>query len=223
MNETPANKTALIVRGGWEGHSPVEATARYAAVLEQRGYTTTVSDSLDSYLDAELLARTDLIVQCWTQGTITDAQANGLSAAVRAGTGFGGWHGGIVDSFRAALRYHLLTGGQFVHHPREFVDYKVRPRPGREQHPVVAGLTAYSVRTEQYYVHVDPSVDVLAVTDPVDDPDVPCRPETAMPVVWTKSWGSGRVFVTTLGHTLADLEVPQTHQTIVRGLLWAAR
>jgi uncharacterized protein len=223
VNETAANKTALIVRGGWVGHAPVEASDRYAAVLKEHGYATTVSDSLDSYLDAPLLARTDLIVQCWTQGTITDAQAAGLSAAVRAGTGFAGWHGGIVDSFRAALGYHLLTGGQFVHHPREFVDYEVRPRPGREQHPVVAGLTAYSVRTEQYYVHVDPTIDVLAVTDRVDDPDVPNAPGVAMPVVWTRPWGAGRVFVTTLGHTLADLEVPQTHETIIRGLLWATR
>jgi type 1 glutamine amidotransferase len=223
MTDPDSAKTALVVRGGWEGHSPVEVTDRYAAELEKRGYRVTASQSLDSYLDAAALARTDLIVQCWTMGTITEAQLAGLWAAVRAGTGFAGWHGGMVDSFRDATRYQLITGGQFVHHPREFVEYEVRPAPGRESHPLVAGMTAYGVRTEQYYVHVDPSVDVLAVTDFVEDPEMPEASGRVMPVVWTRAWGAGRVFVTTLGHRPQDHDVPRTHETIVRGLLWATR
>src|SRR5262249_42024927 len=161
---TGTRKTALVVRGGWEGHVPIEATDRYAAVLEERGYRVVKSQTLDSYLDAAALAETDLIVQTWTMGTITNEQLAGLSAAVRAGTGSAGWHGGMIDAFRNAPEYQLITGGQFVHHPREFVDYKVRPAPDRESHPLVDGLTAYQVNTEQYYVHVDPSVEVLAVT-----------------------------------------------------------
>jgi uncharacterized protein len=219
----PRGKTALVVRGGWEGHSPVAASDRYAAELEKLGYQVTTSQTLDSYLDAAALARTDLIVQCWTQGTITDEQLAGLWTAVRAGTGFAGWHGGIADSFRAAPRYQLITGGQFVHHPREFVEYTVRPAPGRESHPVVVGLTAYRAHTEQYYVHLDPTVDVLAVTDFVEDPEMPEAAGKVMPVVWTRAWGAGRVFVSTLGHKLDDLEVPQTHETILRGLIWATR
>jgi type 1 glutamine amidotransferase len=220
---TSVGRTALVVRGGWEGHAPVEATDRYVAQLEGLGYWVTVSETLDSYLDAALLARTDLIVQCWTMGTISAEQLSGLSGAVRAGTGFAGWHGGIVDAFRDAPGYHLITGGQFVHHPRGFVEYKVRPAPGRESHPLIAGLSSYPVRTEQYYVHVDPAIDVLAITEFVDDLDVPGASGTVMPVVWTRQWGAGRVFVTTLGHTLDDLEVPQTHETIIRGLTWATR
>lgn len=220
---TGTRKTALVVRGGWEGHRPIEATDRYAAVLEGRGYRVVKSESLDSYLDAAALAETDLIVQTWTMGTITGEQLAGLSAAVRAGTGFAGWHGGMIDAFRNAPGYQLITGGQFVHHPHGFVDYRVRPAPERESHPLVDGLTGYPVNTEQYYVHVDPSVDVLAVTDYVDDPDAPGAAGTTMPVVWTRNWGEGRVFVTTLGHKLDDLAVPQTHETITRGLLWATR
>ena len=220
---TARRKSALVVRGGWEGHSPVQATDRYAAVLEERGYRITKSQSLDSYLDAAALAETDLVVQCWTMGTIGREQLAGLSAAVRAGTGFAGWHGGLIDAFRDSPGYQLITGGQFVHHPREFVGYKVRPAPGRGSDPLVAGLSPFPVHTEQYYVHVDPSVDVLAVTDYVDDPDVPGVAGTVMPVVWTRKWGEGRVFVTTLGHKLDDFDVPQTHEIITRGLIWATR
>jgi len=211
--------SALVVRGGWPGHHPVEATDRYAEALRRNGYQVTTSDTLDSYLDDEL-PRVDLIVQCWTMGTIRADQLAGLSAAIRAGTGFAGWHGGIIDAFRDEPAYSLITGGQFVHHPQGFVDYQVRPVGS---HPVVAGLGTFAVHTEQYYVQVDPSIDVHAVTDFVDDPDVPGAAGTTMPVAWTKRWGAGRVFVTTLGHRLADFDVPATHELITRGLAWASR
>ncbi|MGJ5893864.1 ThuA domain-containing protein [Streptomyces niveiscabiei] len=216
-------KHALVVRGGWEGHVPVPATDLRAADLKEAGYQVTVSDSLDSYLDEDLLAGTDLIVQCWTMGEITRDQMTGLSRAVRAGTGFAGWHGGIVDAFRAEPRYHLMTGGQFVHHPREYSTYQVRPLPGAAGHPVIEGVTPFLVTTEQYYLHMDPAVEVLAVTDYLDDPEHPELAGTVVPVTWTRSWGAGRVFVTAIGHTLDDLAVPQVHSMITKGMTWATR
>ena len=198
-------KTALVVRGGWPGHVPVEASDRYAGELASLGYEVGVSDSLDSYLDADLLARTDLIVQCWTMGSISSAQVEGLTAAVRAGTGFAGWHGGIVDSFRDETRYQLMTGGQFVYHPPAFVEYSVR-----------TGGASFKVHTEQYYVHTDPAIEVQAVTEFVED-------GTTLPVTWTRNWGDGRVFVTTIGHKLDDFDVPEVDRMIIEGLTWASR
>jgi type 1 glutamine amidotransferase len=214
---------ALVVRGGWDGHVPVPASDRYAAALKEDGYEVTVSDSLDSYLDDALLAGTDLVVQCWTMGQITGAQVAGLSRAVRAGTGFAGWHGGIVDSIRTETRYQLMTGGQFVHHPREHITYQVRPVPARADHPAVAGIEPFTVTTEQYYLHMDPAVDVLAVTDYGHDPDHPELAGTVMPVTWTRRWGAGRVFVTAIGHSLDDLAVPEVDSMIRKGMAWATR
>lgn len=215
-------KRALVVRGGWPGHHPVQASDRYAGALRGLGYTVTVSDTLDAYRDPDLARTTDLIVQCWTMGTITAEQLAGLSAAVRAGTGFAGWHGGFVDSFRAEPDYHLITGGQFVHHPKQFVAYEVVPTPGAD-HPITEDLTPYTVETEQYYVHVDPGVRVLAQTSMLDDPDAPGSAGTVMPVTWVRHWGAGRIFATTLGHEPKDLEMPRTDAMIIRGLTWAAR
>jgi type 1 glutamine amidotransferase len=156
-------------------------------------------------------------------GMITKPQAAGLSRAVRSGTGFAGWHGGIVDSFRTEAAYNLMTGGQFVCHPRGFVSYEVRPVAERAGHPVLAGIEAFTVTTEQYYMHVDPGNDVLAVTDFVVDPDYPDLAGTVMPVTWTRRWGAGRVFVTAIGHSMADLEVPQVDSMIRAGMAWATR
>jgi type 1 glutamine amidotransferase len=218
---TEQQKLALIVRGGWGGHVPIPASDRYAAVLKEDGYEVTVSDTLDAYLDDELLAATDLIVQCWTMGQISGDQAVGLTNAVRAGTGFAGWHGGIIDSFRSETRYQLMTGGQFVHHPREFSTYRVRPL--HLEHPVIAGIVPFTVTTEQYYLHMDPAVDVLAVADYEEDPDHPELAGVVMPVAWTRRWGAGRVFVTAIGHNLADLEVPEADTILRRGMAWATR
>ena len=200
-----------MVRGGWEGHSPVAVTDRYAGKLRDRGHEVVTSETLDTYLDADLLRRADLIVQCWTMGTITAEQVAGLAAAVRAGTGLAGWHGGMIDAFRASPDYQRMTGGQFVHHPPQLLTYDVTPV---SEHPVVAGTGRFSVHTELYTVHVDPAIEVHAVAD-VDG--------VAMPVVWTTRFGAGRVFITTVGHELKDLEVPEHDEIIMRGLAWATR
>jgi type 1 glutamine amidotransferase len=210
-------RRALVVRGGWEGHLPVEATDLFIPFLTEHGFRVETSGNLDSYLD---LDGTDLVLQCVSMGELTSEQGKGLESAVRGGTGFAGWHGGIVDSFRSNTDYSFLTGGQFVSHPGGFVDHEIEVVA---EHPIVAGITRFSLHTEQYYVHVDPTNEVLATTTFQAHPDYPWIAGATMPAVWTRTWGAGRIFVCTPGHTLADLEQPQVRTIIERGLLWASR
>jgi uncharacterized protein len=218
-----AGRRALVVRGGWEGHVPVEATDRFIPYLHRCGYTVEVSDTLDSYLDADLLAATDLVLQIWTMGEITKEQREGLDKAVRAGTGLAGWHGGIADAFRADLEYNFMVGGQFICHPHGFVDYEVEVSADRADHPIVKGIDRFAVHTEQYYIHADPSNDVLATTTFPAHDNYPWIEGVTMPAIWTRTWGAGRVFVCTVGHKLDDLDTPEVRTIIERGLLWASR
>jgi uncharacterized protein len=217
------DRRAVVVRGGWPGHVPVEGTDEFIPFLEKAGFTVETHDSLDVYLDAGRLAGTDLIVQSWTMGEISDDQLAGLTAAVRAGTGFAGWHGGIVDSFRAQIGYCWLTGGQFMSHPDGQVDYEVVIEPDKRDNPIVAGFDRIAIHTEQYWVVSDGANDVLATTtfQPRDGGEwaVP----VTVPVIWTRQWGAGKVFVNTVGHNVADLQQPAIRATIERGLLWASR
>ena len=150
-----AQRRALVVRGGWEGHQPVKATELFIPFLERSGYAVRVEESTEIYADAAEMADTDLIVQCMTMSQITAEQVAGLGAAVIAGTGFTGWHGGIVDSFRASSDYLHLVGGQFATHPGgepcerhggaedDFLPHTVqhhRPRPGAPDHRGDRGL-----------------------------------------------------------------------------------
>jgi type 1 glutamine amidotransferase len=222
MEDSRARR-AVVVRGGWEGHVPVEATQRFIPFLEHEGFDVTVHDDLDVYTDAAELARTDLVLQCYTQGTATNEQVTGLSRAVAAGTGLAGWHGGIVDSFRASPDYLHLTGGQWAAHPGGFVEYQVSVVPERADHPIVAGLDRWDLNTEQYWTLTDGLNDVLATSYFRTGPETPWRADLVAPAVWTRLWGSGRVFVSTIGHKLEDLDVPEVRVLTERGLLWASR
>ncbi|NYI03551.1 ThuA domain-containing protein [Allostreptomyces psammosilenae] len=225
MTSETSLRRALVVRGGWEGHAPVEATDRFVPFLRESGFEVRISDSLDVYTDAEVMAATDLVVQCWTMGEITPEQRAGLAGAVRGGTGLAGWHGGICDAFRSDAEYQFMTGGQFVMHPEGFVRHTVEVVPERAHHPVVAGLPErIEVDTEQYLVHTGPGIDVLATSTFGAGEGIPAEARGATcPVVWTHRWGAGRVFVSTIGHKLDDFDVEPVRVITERGMLWAAR
>ena len=222
-SEAQRPRHAIVVRGGWEGHSPVEATDRFIPFLEKHDFTVEVHDSPEVYADADALAAADLVVQCFTQGVATDEQVLGLSAAVQAGTGLAGWHGGIVDSFRGSPDYLHLTGGQWAAHPGGFVEHETAVVPDKADHPIVQGLDRWQLDTEQYWVLADGLNDVLATTTFGVTAETPWREEVTCPAVWTRQWGEGRVFVSTIGHKLEDLDLPDVRTLTERGLLWASR
>lgn len=207
-------RKALVVYGGWEGHTPKECKDLFVPFLESKGFGVVVSDTLDSYLDAALMGSIQLVVPIWTMGTISGEQEKGLLDAVAAGVGIAGWHGGMCDSFRNNTNYQWMTGGQWVAHPGGCIpSYRVNVTD--RKHAITRGLSDFDMKdTEQYYMHVDPSNNVLATTT--------FESGCVMPAVWTRAWGKGRVFYTSLGHTYKDFEVPQALEITKRGLLWAA-
>ena len=216
------NKKALMVWGGWDGHQPKQCADVFAPFLRDQGFDLQISDSLDAYLDAPLMASLSLIVPIWTMGAITGEQMRGLLDAVKAGAGIAGWHGGMGDSFRNATEYQFMVGGQWVAHPGNIIDYTVNIIDHAD--PVTAGIPDFRVHSEQYYMHTDPGNKVLATTTFSGvEGDAPWVAGTVMPVVWKRMWGKGRVFFSSLGHVATDFEVPETRVIMQRGLLWAAR
>lgn len=213
-------KKALFLAGGWEGHEPQQASALFAGLLQQEGYETEISTTLDTLLDAEKLASLNLIVPMWTMSKITSDQLKGLQTAVESGVGFGGWHGGMADAFRESTDYQFMVGGQWVAHPGNIIDYTVQITD--REHPITAGLNDFAMKSEQYYMHVDPSNKVLATTT-FSGQYHPWIDGTVMPVTWTRQYGAAKVFYTSLGHVTADFEVPEAREIVRRGLLWASR
>jgi type 1 glutamine amidotransferase len=215
-------KKALMVWGGWLGHEPKQCVEVFAPFLESKSYQVEIAETLDAYLDKEKMESLSLIVPVWTMGAITQEQAKGLLAAVRSGVGIGGWHGGMADSFRENVDYQFMVGGQWVAHPGGIVDYTVKIV--KPSDPIVAGLSEFKMHSEQYYMHVDPSNEVLATTIFSGAHEgVSWIKGCEMPAVWKRSYGAGRVFYTSLGHVAADFKVPEAKEIVQRGLLWASR
>lgn len=214
------NKKALMTWGGWDGHEPKQCVDIFAPLLKDAGFDVDITDTLDPYLDKKYMKSLDLIVPVWTMFKITEEQEKGLLETIKEGAGIAGWHGGMCDSFRLNTEYQWMTGGQWVAHPGGVIDYSVQII--KKNDPIVKGLNDFKMRSEQYYMHVDPSNEVLATTIFSGE-----RAEwidgCVMPVVWKRLWGKGRVFYTSLGHVAKDFEVPEAKEIVRRGMLWAAK
>lgn len=207
-------KSALIVYGGWEGHQPKEVSQLLHDALARDGFKVERSDSLDALLDGEQLKKLSVIVPIWTMGTIRREQLNALLEAVRSGVGIAGCHGGMCDAFRNETEYQFMTGGQWVAHPgndgRHYVVNIV------DRNPITEGIGDFEVRSEKYYMHVDPAIRVMATTSFEDYGDA------IMPVTWTKAYGKGRVFYCSLGHQADIVAMPPVLTMMARGMRWAA-
>lgn len=226
---------ALVVRGGWDGHAPVEATELFVPFLVANGFEVRIEEGPEVYADAAELARTDLIVQSVTMSEISPEQLAGLIAAVANGTGLAGWHGGIADSFRNSSDYLHLIGGTFATHPARapeerpggaednYLRYRIEFTDLGRTHPITAGLDDFELETEQYWVLHDDLIDVLATTTHPTRPWHPWRRPVTSPAVWAREWGRGRIVVATPGHSVDVLQHPTVTTIVERGMLWASR
>ena len=215
-------KKALILQGGWDGHEPQLTSKRFERLLQKHDYEVIVSDTLEILADADMVMNLDLIVACWTMGEIKEEYVETISKAVAKGVGLAGCHGGMCDSFRQNVQWQFITGGQWISHPGgDGVNYTVNIATGSS--PITQGLCHFPVCSEHYYLHIDPSIEILATTR---FPIVPyyhiSNKPVDMPIAWTKFWGNGRVFYTALGHHDDVFDnSPNAQIMMERGMIWA--
>lgn len=214
-----SGKHVLIVFGGWDGHEPGKYVEMLLPWLRSEGAAADTTSSLDIYTDSIFMSSVDLVIQAYTMSAITPRQEEGLLAAVKGGAGLAGWHGGLADAFRNNPAYQYMVGGQWVAHPGGVIDYTVEITD--PDNPVTRGLSPFSMHSEQYYMHVDPNIKVLATTTFTGEHDYWSEGCT-MPVVWKKMYGMGRVFYSSLGHVATDMNVPEALEILKRGIRWSA-
>ncbi len=211
--------TAMIVWGGWHGHDPDLCASIYRTWLTAAGYDVRVETQTSAFADPAI-HDLSLIIPIYTMSKIEKAEALNLCAAVQGGVGLAGHHGGMCDAFRDSVEYQFMCGGQWVAHPGNIIDFRVNVT--RPDDPVMSGLKDFDYRSEHYFMHVDPGIEVLATTT-FSGEHAPWVEGVVMPVVWKKRYGKGRVFYCTLGHRAYELEIPEMKQIMTRGMAWAAR
>jgi len=213
-------KNVLIVYGGWKGHQPEVFAKKIASWLENQKANVTLSKSTASYTDNELMQSLDLVIQHITMSEMSNRESKDLRDAIARGVGLAGCHGGLGDSFRNDTEYQYMVGGQFVKHPGGQIDYEVTISNSTD--PITAGISDFSLKTEQYYMHFDPNIEILATTSFSGQHDA-WIDGVEMPVVWKKTYGKGRVFYSALGHSEDIFEIPEAWNIMTRGIEWAVK
>ncbi len=245
-------KKAFIFWGGWDGHEPELVSARFQRMLEDENFEVVREDNLDRLEDLDFLKSCDLIVPEWTQGDLDDWKCFPVTDAVESGVGMAGCHGGMCDSFRWSVEWQFVTGSQWVSHPGDYymhhcsklteenLDFLHREHPETQapnafwthytvnvkrnsSSPIVKGIQDFDVYSEQYYLHIDPAINVLATTKVKSQGPHAANGEVEMPVVYTKLWGNGRIFYNSLGHHDDVFDIPEAAELQRRGFLWATR
>ncbi len=211
----------LYLCGGWPGHKPGAVAGWLIPKLHEIGLKTEITADPDmlgadlSSFDAVLLGWT----QCDTTEKLDPRTETAFARSVSRGLGVAGWHG-MAASFRASLLYNMLIGGSCVSHPGgEGVRVPYKVRVTQPEHPVASGVSDFDVASEQYYMHVDPANDVIAETT-FSGEHIPWIAGLTSPVAWTRTWGTGRIFYTSVGHYLSDLQHPDAERMLLQGIDW---
>jgi type 1 glutamine amidotransferase len=212
-------RKALIVWGGWKGHDPEECAHIIEGWLTEDGFSVTLANTTEAFADPAI-RDLSLVVPIFTMSKIEKEEAANLVAAVENGVGLAGHHGGMGDAFRECVEYQFMVGGQWVAHPGNIIDYRVDVT--KPDDPVMEGISSFAYRSEQYYMHVDPSNEVLASTT-FSGEHAWWIEGVTMPVVWKRRHGKGRVFYSSLGHQATEFAVPEMRTILRRGMNWAAR
>ncbi|KAA6317020.1 hypothetical protein EZS27_032761, partial [termite gut metagenome] len=121
--------------------------------------------------------------------------------------------------FRQNTEYQFMVGGQWVAHPGGIIPYDVKITDKKD--PITKGLKDFHMHSEQYYVHVDPNIKVLATTRYTGEHGFWIE-GAIVPVVWKKTYGKGRVFYSSLAHVVKDFNVPEALEIMKRGIRWAS-
>ena len=219
LSQNLADKKVLVVWGGWEGHKP-ELFASHVEnwlITEKADYK--INNGLDAYDDYDELIKYDLIIQSVTMDEISKKQEENLLKAVLSGVGIAGAHGGLVDSFRKNTNYQFMIGGQWVAHPGNIIKYKVKML----EDELTSGLSDFEIVSEQYYMHYDPNIKIIAETK-FNDEIYPWINNVVMPIAWKKMYGKGKVFFISIGHDPNEFMVYKDGwELLKRGFMWAVR
>jgi uncharacterized protein len=148
-----------------------------------------------------------------------------LTDYVRGGGGFFGIHA-ATDSLHKTPAYGEMIGGYFDGHPWS-AKRTVFVRVEQPEHPLCKGVfegKGFSIQDEIYQIADPYSRDKCQVLlsldlEKSDKPDKPIkRGQKDIPVCWIKSYGKGRVFYCSLGHSKSIYCNPLVLQLWLGGL-----
>ncbi|MBI3820317.1 MAG: DUF1080 domain-containing protein [Planctomycetes bacterium] len=175
----------------------------------------TLASNPDVLKDPELNNKYDIIFQ-YTQDSYIEKldsdHVDGLLNFVRSGGSWIGWHC-ASDTFKTYPEYIKMVGGRFETHPAYG---PVKIQRVATTSPVGEGVEDFETPDELYFLADAPAADkelILVANSPGGK---------TRPVAWTKRYGAGKVFYTTLGHGPEVYKNPMFQKLIVNAATWAS-
>ena len=238
----PPKLQALIITGqnghDWKGTTPV-----LRQILEDTGrFEVRVTEEFRG-AGPETLAPYDVVIVNYFErgqpGLLWGDRPNkAFTDYVNSGKGLVIYHFSMA-AFNGWTDYEKMSGGNWRpnkgHHSARH-DFNVDIKD--PDHPIMAGLKSpLPVQNDELYANLkwqpEGSFHVLATAYDdhalYDDKASDARNKQAMsgagvnePMLWTTQFGSGRVFITALGHDAPTCNEPTFKVTFARGTEWAA-
>lgn len=227
QKKNPQGKPVLLLSGGQREHHGYRDQAFYlAGLLEDTGrFRVTICEDA-AILETPSLAKYDAILVTADRRDpefkLTEAQQRALLAFVKSGKGYVSIHGADNAAPDWLPELREMLGGVFSH--VGLPDGKVRKGSypitvADPSNPIVEGVKDFELKDELYY-HIQMQPDVRPLLTARHDGE-------DWPVAWTRTYGSGRVFHTPLGHRDFGpdkddpLRDPNLARVIVQGVDWA--
>lgn len=214
--QSAKTKVLLFVGGPIHDHKAIGKVVEKTLNDFGQFEVTKIEEDLNCLISPKLEPY-DVIVFYYTIGKITPEQKKGLLDFVSGGKGYVGFHS-AADSFRGDEEYRKFVGGHFVSHPA----YRKFPvKIVDKNHPITRGLIDFDITDEQYIIEQDdPDIHVLATAYQKEE-RLPLHGKD-LPIIWTKSFGKGRVFYTGFGHDARAFRQEIFRTFVIRATLWAA-
>jgi hypothetical protein len=232
-------KIQVLIITGQDKHPWREASPYLKDLLNQSGkFEVRVTEEFHG-AGPETLAPYDVAVLVYSDEKLdvpawSEATKEALLGFVRSGKGLVVYHHSAA-SFQNWPEYKKLVGCVWrtgVSHHSPVHDYKVDIRD--TDHPITHGMAdSFMAKTDELYAGLEcaPSPDFHVLATGWDDHTLyrgkphepaPSSPSKDEPLLWTQSYGIGRVFATMLGNDMRAVYTPGFVSTFVRGTEWAA-
>ncbi len=220
----------LLISGG--SHPYEQSTPVLEGFLKGAGHDVTVSEDPSVLADAAGMSGYDALVfntQRAGDNGMTKAEQSGLSSYIEGGKGFVCIHisGAASEDWP---EYYDITGsgwvmGRSFHPPYGTFTVDIK----NTAHPGAKGISGFETNDELYMnVEFKDGNDVFITADfvegtyPRNNPQgepIPMAGGT-YPLAWTKMHGTGRVYVTLLGHDGLSQETPEFQKIVLNGVDW---
>lgn len=216
----------LVLSGG--RHPYEESTPVLEAFLKEAGHDVTVTEDA-SVLNTEALNEYDALVfntRREMETTLSEGEQVALTQFIGGGKGFVCLHisGCKPESWP---QYHDVTGGGWVTGSSYHPPYgKVTVNVKNSNHPCAKGITDFVTDDELYMgLEYKDGNDVFLEATSEEGTHVFAGNTMHMEagtfaLAWTRSYGNGRVFKTTLGHNGLSFENPQYQKLVLNGVDW---